>query len=196
MARRCTDCRQDLPETSFYWGSKASGKLRGQCKDCMRARKLKQRDPAWTPACSRCGAQLTERPGSGRRLCAACFDATYDTEDRRLNGAHRIRLKPCSLCGGRKQRFERGEVCSACRPWLRYAASLRQFGLTPAEYVAMSTWPSSRRRTVRAPCVEPPRAPRDRVSTTTTPSRTSGGPSVACSVMSATTRASRGSRRT
>jgi hypothetical protein len=97
MARRCTDCRQDLPETSFYWVSKASGKLRGQCKDCMRARKLKQRDPAWTPACSRCGAQLTERPGSGRRLCAACFDATYDTEDRRLNGAHRIRLKPCRL---------------------------------------------------------------------------------------------------
>jgi hypothetical protein len=137
MGRRCTNCRRDLPETSYYWVSKASGRLRGQCRECMRARKIEQRDPAWTPVCSRCGEQLTERVGSGRRLCVTCFDATYDTEDRRLNGAHRIRLKPCSLCGGRKQRFERGKVCSACRPWLRYAASLRQFGLTPAEYVAV-----------------------------------------------------------
>jgi hypothetical protein len=137
MSRLCTDCRRDLPEDQYYWISKSSGKLRGQCKDCMRQRKLEQRDPYWTPACSRCGQRLPERAGSGRRLCDACFDQTYDTADRRLNGAHRIRLKPCSLCGGTKERFERGKVCRDCRPWLRFAASLRQFGLTPAEYMAI-----------------------------------------------------------
>jgi hypothetical protein len=103
----------------------------------MRQRKLEQRDPTWTPACSRCGERLFARTGSGRRLCDACFAQTYDTAHRRLNGAHRIRLKPCSLCGVSKERFERGKVCRACRPWLRYAAALRQFGLTPAEYMAI-----------------------------------------------------------
>ena len=103
----------------------------------MRLRKLEQRDPDWTPSCSRCGLRLSERAGSGRRLCDQCFAQTYDTVDRRVNGAHRIKLKPCTLCGGPKERFERGKVCRPCRPWLRYAASLRQFGLTPAEYVAI-----------------------------------------------------------
>jgi len=103
----------------------------------MRARKLEQRDPTWTPACSRCGQRLAERAGSGRRLCDSCFDETYVLEDRRTNGAHRIRLKSCTLCGGEKERFQRGKVCVACRPWLRYAASLRSFGLSPAEYVAI-----------------------------------------------------------
>jgi hypothetical protein len=137
MSKKCTDCQRDLPEENYYWISKASGKLRGQCKDCMRIRKVQQRDPAWTPACSRCGRRLTQRTGSGRRLCEGCFDETYDTEYRRSNGAHRIRLRPCTLCGGEKERFERGKVCVACRPWLKYAASLRSFGLTPAEYVAI-----------------------------------------------------------
>jgi hypothetical protein len=137
MARKCTDCRRHLPDQSYYWVSKARGKLRGQCKDCMRQRKLEQRDPAWTPACSRCGQRLRERAGSGRRLCNGCFGDTYDHEFRRTNGAHRIRLKPCTLCGGEKERFERGKVCGPCRPWVRYAASLRAFGLTPAEYVAI-----------------------------------------------------------
>ena len=137
MLRKCTDCQRDLPESNYYWISKASGKLRGQCKECMRMRKVEQRDPAWTPACSRCGQRLSKRAGSGRRLCDHCFDETYDTEYRRSNGAHRIRLRPCSLCGGEKERFERGKVCRACRPWLRFAASLRQFGLTPAEYMAI-----------------------------------------------------------
>lgn len=135
--RRCRDCRQDLPVDNYYFVSKSSGKLRGQCKDCMRKRTSEQRDPDWTPDCSRCGRRLSAREGSGRRLCDQCFTHTYDTADRRLNGAHRIKLKPCSLCGGRKERFERGKVCGACRPWLGYAASLRQFGLTPAEYVAI-----------------------------------------------------------
>lgn len=133
----CTSCGQRLPTTEFYWISKASGKLRGQCKSCMRERKREQRDPQWTPACSRCGTRLADRPGSGRRLCPACFDVIYDTRHRRDNGAHRIRLKPCSLCGGPKERFERGKVCGPCRPWLRYAASFRRFGLTPAEYLAI-----------------------------------------------------------
>lgn len=137
MSRRCNDCRRDLPEGQYYFISKASGKLRGQCKDCMRRRKFEQRDPAWTPACSRCGERLTERAGSGRRLCERCFSSTYDLEHRRHNGAHRIKLRPCSLCGGVKERFERGKVCRNCRPWLRYAASLRQFGLTPAQYMAI-----------------------------------------------------------
>jgi hypothetical protein len=136
-SRSCTSCGQVLPAENFYWISKASGKLRGQCKDCMRERKREQRDPGWTPSCSRCGARLAVRPGSGRRLCGPCLELTYDTGDRRDNGAHRIRLKPCSLCGGSKERFERGKVCGPCRPWLRYAASLRRFGLTPAEYVAI-----------------------------------------------------------
>jgi Recombination endonuclease VII len=137
MLRKCTDCQRDLPESNYYWVSKASRKLRGQCKECMRTRKLEQRDPAWTPACSRCGQRLTVRAGSGRRLCNRRFGETYDTEHRRSNGAHRIRLRPCTLCGGEKERFERGKVCVACRPWLKYAASLRSFGLTPAEYVAI-----------------------------------------------------------
>ncbi|SEL68489.1 Recombination endonuclease VII [Blastococcus sp. DSM 46786] len=137
MGRRCTDCRRYLAEDRYYFVSKASGKLRGQCKDCMRQRKLEQRDPAWAPSCSRCGTRLSERAGSGRRLRIQCFAETYDVSDPRTNGAHRIKLKPCSLCGGRKERFERGKVCRPCRPWLRYAASLRQYGLTPAEYVAI-----------------------------------------------------------
>jgi hypothetical protein len=137
MAKECSDCRRELPEANYYRVSNASGKLRGQCKDCMRIRKLQQRDPSWTPSCSRCGQRLTHRAGSGRRLCDSCFDATYDTQYRRSNGAHRIRLRPCSLCGGEKERFERGKVCRACRPWLRYAASLRSFELTPAEYMAI-----------------------------------------------------------
>ncbi|WP_442929135.1 endonuclease domain-containing protein [Modestobacter sp. VKM Ac-2983] len=56
---------------------------------------------------------------------------------RRGNGSHRLRLRPCSLCGGEKERFERGKVCSSCRPWVGYAASLRRFGLTPGDYMAL-----------------------------------------------------------
>ena len=88
MSRRCTDCRRDLPAEQYYFISKASGKLRGQCKDCMRKRKLEQRDPSWTPACWRCGERLPERVGSGRRLCEACFSQTYDVEHRRQPLVH------------------------------------------------------------------------------------------------------------
>jgi len=135
--KRCNDCRRELPEERFYVVSRASGTRRGQCKECMRARKALQRSAEWRPSCSRCGDRLADRAGSGRRLCADCFAETYDVADRRRNGSHRIRLRPCSLCGGEKERFERGKVCGSCRPWLRYAASLRRFGLTPADYTAL-----------------------------------------------------------
>jgi hypothetical protein len=137
--RHCRDCHRALDISQFYWVSKASGKLRGQCKDCMRAQKRDQRDPGWTPACSRCGERLPVRTGSGRRLCDPCFATTYDLEHRRAGGSHRIKLQPCSLCGGEKERFERGKLCHACKPWERYAKSLRRFGLTPTEYVAIFT---------------------------------------------------------
>jgi Recombination endonuclease VII len=137
VLKRCNTCRRELPDESFYVVSRGSGRRRGQCKDCMRARKALQRSADWRPSCSRCGAQLADRVGSGRRLCGECFSATYDVADRRGNGARRIRLRPCSLCGGTKERFERGKVCVSCRPWLGYAASLRRFGLAPAEYKAL-----------------------------------------------------------
>jgi Recombination endonuclease VII len=133
----CSDCGEHLPVEQFYWVSKSSGRLRGQCKDCMRISKMQQRSPNWTPACFRCGARLPTRVGSGRRLCAECFAETYDLEFRRTNGAHRITLKPCTLCGGAKERFERGKLCGACRSWALYARSLRRFGLTPRDYASL-----------------------------------------------------------
>lgn len=80
---------------------------------------------------------MPSRTGPGRRLCETCFGETYDLNDRCDNGSHRIKLKPCSLCGGRKERFERGKMCSLCKPWRSYAQRLRRFGLTPADYMAM-----------------------------------------------------------
>ncbi|MEV6340715.1 endonuclease VII domain-containing protein [Nocardia vinacea] len=46
-------------------------------------------------------------------------------------------MKPCTLCGGSKARFERGKLCPSCKPWASYARSLRRFGLTPADYTAI-----------------------------------------------------------
>lgn len=135
--KQCTDCQRVLPDDCFYVVGRDSGRRRGQCKGCMKARKALQRSADWRPSCSRCGARLQDRVGSGRRLCGDCFSETYDVRDRRGNGAHRIRLRPCSLCGGEKERFERGRVCASCRPWLGYAASLRRFGLTPGEYTSL-----------------------------------------------------------
>ena len=135
--RQCTDCRRLLDDSEFHWVPRASGTRRGRCKNCMRLRKLEQRSPDWTPACSRCAVRLPTRTGSGRRLRAACFAQTYAVEDPRHNGAHRLRLRPCTLCGGPKERFERGKVCGTCRPWVTYAKSLRRFGLTPRDYLAL-----------------------------------------------------------
>jgi hypothetical protein len=49
----------------------------------------------------------------------------------------RRKVKPCSLCGGPKERLERARLCEACRPWASYVRHLRQHGLTPADYVAI-----------------------------------------------------------
>jgi hypothetical protein len=136
-SKPCTTCGKVLPVTEFYWVSKALGTLRGQCKGCMKVSKAAQRDPEWTPSCNRCGERLSSRTGSGRRLCSDCFAEVYDTSDRRENGAHRLRMRPCTLCGGPKERFERGKLCGACRPWAGYAKSLRRFGLTPTDYLAI-----------------------------------------------------------
>lgn len=137
MTKQCADCRKILDVDRFYWVNKSTSQLRGQCKDCMRTRKIAQRNPAWTPACSRCGTNLPTRAGSGRRLCADCYAKTYDTMDIRPSGSRRVKLKPCSLCGGPKPRFERGKLCPDCKPWQHYASNLRRFGLTPANYLAM-----------------------------------------------------------
>jgi hypothetical protein len=133
----CTECDRLLPVTNFYAANR-NGVLRGKCKDCVAIVKRAQRDPNWMPSCCRCDTKLPVRVNrGGRRLCASCFETTYDLNDVREQGSHRIKLKACSLCGGQKERFERGKLCSACKPWEPYAKSLRRFGLTPADYTEM-----------------------------------------------------------
>ena len=136
--KQCSACKFFLPVMEFYWVNKAGeGLRRGQCKACMKTLKAAQRDPDWRPSCSRCGGLMSARTGPGRRLCDTCFGETYDVVGQRDNGAHRIRLKPCSLRGGPKERFERKRFCRTCKPWESYASNLRRFGLAPAEYVAI-----------------------------------------------------------
>lgn len=132
--KKCSRCCRSLPLDEFYFVSKATGKRRGQCKRCVKEVKEIQRDPSWLPSCTGCGIPLQERAGPGRRLCDDCFRLKYDEEHARKDGSRRLKLKPCSLCGGEKERFERGKMCSACKPWAGYAKSLRRFGLTPKEY--------------------------------------------------------------
>ena len=136
--KQCADCKEELPVSEFYWVSKASGILRGQCKNCMRRRKAEQLDPEWVPGCSRCGHLLLTRSGSGRRLCETCAAETYDLSEPPCGrGGRRVKLKSCTLCRGPKELFERGKLCHACKPWALYAKSLRRFGITPVEYVAI-----------------------------------------------------------
>lgn len=135
--KQCRDCQEVKPVDEFFWVSRASGRRRGQCKGCMMERKREQRDPDWTPACNRCGGRTGRREGSGQRLCDTCLAESYDLTAQRENGSHRLKLKPCTLCDGPKERGERGRMCVACKPWAGYAKSLRRFGLTPAEYVAI-----------------------------------------------------------
>lgn len=191
LTKQCNDCGQVLPSTEFYWVSKSLGTLRGQCKACMRRSKAAQRDPAWTPRCSRCDVRLPERTGSGRRLCNDCFGQTYDLEHRRTNGAHRVRLKPCSLCGGPKERMARGKMCQACKPWAGYAKSLRRFDLTPADYVAIL-----QAQGAFATSATSPRRASASVSTTTMRSPRGARPSGGCCAATATTRGCPASRRT
>lgn len=138
--KTCTRCGQRQALDNFYFVSRKLGTRRGQCKACMSEIKQAQKDPAWRPACARCGRER-DRSGPGRRLCTDCFSKIYDAEDRRLNGAHRRRLNPCSCCGARRLREDhlRGtSLCPVCRsvPQSR-RKRLKEFNLTPPEYLAL-----------------------------------------------------------
>lgn len=139
-ARNCTRCGELLPADAFYFVSKTRGTRRGQCKPCMAEVKAAQRDPAWLPTCSRCGKQRP-RVGPGRRLCGECFAGLYEAEHVRDNGAHRLRLKPCSACGAARLRadhFKGGSLCPLCRsvpPSRR--KHLKEYNLTPREYLEL-----------------------------------------------------------
>jgi hypothetical protein len=140
--RNCTRCGELLPADAFYFVSKKLGTRRGQCKPCMAEVKAAQRDPSWLPTCARCG-ELRPRSGPGRRLCAECFGAIYDEEDRRSNGAHRLRLNPCRLCNTPRLRADHVKntaLCPVCRsvsPSRR--KSLALYGMTPRDYLALLT---------------------------------------------------------
>ena len=71
----------------------------------------------------------------GQVLPSSEFYWVSKSEHRRANGAHRIRLKPCTR--GPKERMAKGKICQACKPWASYAKSRRRFDLTPADYVAI-----------------------------------------------------------
>ncbi len=138
--RNCNRCGELLPVESFYFVSRKRDVRRGQCKACMSEIKQMQKDPAWRPRCPQCG-QERERAGPGRRLCWPCFDAKYDTEDRRACGSARLKLKPCSACGTKRLREDHlhgGSLCPICRavPQGR-RKRLKELNVTPREYVAL-----------------------------------------------------------
>ncbi len=138
--KTCVRCGQVLPIDEFYFVSRTAGTRRGQCKACVGDLKLMRKDPAWVPACARC-AKPMERAGPGRRLCQSCFDDTYDQEDRRPNGSHRAKLKPCSACGHKRLREDHmsgGQLCPICRavPQGRRKA-LRLYNLSPRNYLQL-----------------------------------------------------------
>jgi len=141
VKKACTRCEQLLALEEFYFVSKKLGTRRGQCKECMREVKAEQRDPNWKPRCSTCGKER-ERIGMGRRLCQECFDAAYDAEDARSNGAHRLKLKPCSCCGAKRLRADHTagtSLCAVCRgvPQSRRQRLKTLFNMTPREYMAL-----------------------------------------------------------
>lgn len=138
--RVCTRCGERQPIDNYYFVSKKKGTRRGQCKACMSELKAMQKDPAWLPSCARCGTTM-ERFGPGRRLCATCFDTTYDLEDARSSGSHRIKLKPCSACGVKRLRGDHvpnTSLCAVCRsvPQSR-RKRLRDFNMTPREFIEL-----------------------------------------------------------
>lgn len=141
MLRNCTHCGELLPVESFYYVSKKLGTRRGQCKPCMSEIKAMQKNPNWRPTCNHCGRER-ERSGPGRRLCRECFDEIYDTEDRRENGAHRLKLRPCSACGTKRLRLDHVKntsLCPVCRgvPQSRRRRLRAYFNMTPREYVEL-----------------------------------------------------------
>lgn len=130
-----------MPADAFYFVSRKSGKRRGQCKACMAEIKAAQRDPGWLPTCARCG-NVRPRVGPGRRLCAECFHAIYDAEAERVNGAHRLRLNACPLCGAERLRADHvpgTTLCPICRsvPQSRRKNLKAYFNLNPREYLAL-----------------------------------------------------------
>lgn len=138
--RICTRCGERKQIDDFYFVSRKLGTRRGQCKICMSELKQQQKNPDWRPSCARCGNEM-DRFGMGRRLCQLCFDEIYDQEDRRSNGSHRTRLKPCSACGVKRLRADHEpgtSLCAVCRsiPQSR-RKRLRVYNLTPREYVEM-----------------------------------------------------------
>jgi hypothetical protein len=137
----CSRCGERQSIDSFYFISRKTGKRRGQCKACMTELKAMQKDPSWRPSCSRCGSVL-DRLGPGRRLCAECFADSYDEEDRRENGAHRLRLKPCKACGVDRLREDHVSgtmLCAVCRSVTQSRRKrLKQlYNMTPREYVEL-----------------------------------------------------------
>lgn len=138
--KTCSRCGESLPLDSFYFVSKKLGTRRGKCKSCMAIVKAIQKDPNWRPACSSCGV-LIERFGPGRRLCRACFDERYESEDRRSNGAHRLRLKPCSCCGEKRLRADHthgASLCPICRSVSQGRRKrLKLYNLTPRMFLMM-----------------------------------------------------------
>lgn len=137
----CTRCGERQPIDNFYFASRKLGTRRGQCKACMSEIKQAQKDPDWRPCCAECGRER-DRSGPGRRLCVACFDKRYDAEDRRPNGAHRLKLKNCRACGAKRLREDHvpgTSLCAICRSVSQGRRKrLRQlFNLNPREYVAL-----------------------------------------------------------
>lgn len=47
------------------------------------------------------------------------------------------KIKPCSLCGGPKERAGRAHLCDKCKPWYPMSRTLRSLGITPDEYMAI-----------------------------------------------------------
>lgn len=137
-AKNCTRCGELLPLDEFYFVSRKLGTRRGHCKACMSEVKAEQKDPNWQPNCHRCGA-TRPRSGPGRRLCQACFDAIYEGEARG-NGAHRLRLNPCSTCGQKRLRADHypgTTMCPVCRSVNqgRRKRLRTHFNMTPRDYV-------------------------------------------------------------
>lgn len=136
----CTRCGERKPIDAFYFVSKALGTRRGQCKPCMSDIKAMQKDPNWKPACSRCGVEM-ERFGPGRRLCAKCFNSSYELEQKRAGGSHRQPLKPCSACGVSRLRADtvpNTQLCGVCRSVSQGRRKrLKLYNLNPRDFLEL-----------------------------------------------------------
>jgi hypothetical protein len=87
--------------------------------------------------CIDCQESLDEsrfnKVGKGRYLnsyCRAC-------QTKRAYKYRETKIKPCTLCGGPKERAERAHLCDKCKPWYSISRTLRAFGMTPDDYNAL-----------------------------------------------------------